>query len=265
MHTDHHDDPAPPLTDEQIEAFVTDGVVRLEAAFPTDLAEAGRQILWPDLDADPDEPATWTEPVVRLDQYTQEPFRRAATTPRLHAAFDQLVGAGRWQPRGSLGTWPVRFPHDADPGDAGWHVEASWVDDDGCQRMDVASTGRALLLLFLFSDVGERDAPTRIRLGSHPDVVRLLAPAGRAGREFFELAAEAEDATAHRRVALATGNAGDVWLCHPFVVHAAQSHHGTRPRFMAQPPLLPAEGTGPDPASPMYRAIEHALGSADPG
>ena len=34
----------------------------------------------------------------------------AANTPRLHAAFDQLVGPGRWLPRGSLGTFPVRFP-----------------------------------------------------------------------------------------------------------------------------------------------------------
>jgi hypothetical protein len=31
-------------------------------------------------------------------------------------------------------------------------------------------------------------------------------------------------------------------LCHPFLVHAAQPHRGTRPRFMAQPPLLPAAG-----------------------
>ena len=34
--------------------------------------------------------------------------------------------------------------------------------------------------------------------------------------------------------------AGDVYLCHPFLVHAAQPHYGRRPRFMAQPPLYPA-------------------------
>ncbi len=36
-------------------------------------------------------------------------------------------------------------------------------------------------------------------------------------------------------VALATGEAGTVYLCHPFLVHAAQIHRGKRPRFMAQP------------------------------
>ena len=261
MTTDHAT-AHPPLTDDQVEAFVADGCVRLDAAFPRELADAGRTRLWADLDVDPDDPSTWTRPVVRLDQYTDEPFRRAATTPRLQAAFDQLVGPGRWQPRGSLGTWPVRFPHPDDPGDAGWHVEASWGDDAGNLRLDLHSTGRALLLLFLFSDVGADDAPTRVRLGSHLDVAPLLAPAGTAGREFFELAAEAEAASTHREIALATGRAGDVWLCHPFLVHAAQPHRGTEPRFMAQPPLLPTGRFEPDGPSPMEQAIRRAFDHA---
>ena len=153
----------------------------------------------------------------------------------------------------------MRFPSDEDPGDAGWHVEASWGDDAGKLRLDVQSTGRALLTLFLFSDVGRDDAPTRVRLGSHMDVVPLLAPAGRAGREFFELAAEAETASAHREVALATGRAGDVWLCHPFVVHAAQPHRGATPKFMAQPPLLPSGTYDLDGPSPVERAIRLGL------
>lgn len=38
---------------------------------------------------------------------------------------------------------------------------------------------------------------------------------------------------------LATGKAGTVSLCHPFLVHAAQRHRGMSPRFLAQPPLSP--------------------------
>ncbi len=37
------------------------------------------------------------------------------------------------------------------------------------------------------------------------------------------------------------GLAGDVYLCHPFLVHAAQSHLGTTPRFLAQLPLYSTE------------------------
>ena len=35
----------------------------------------------------------------------------------------------------------------------------------------------------------------------------------------------------------AIGSAGDVYLCHPFLVHAAQVNRGRLPRFIAQPPL----------------------------
>ena len=44
-----------------------------------------------------------------------------------------------------------------------------------------------------------------------------------------------------RPLALATGQAGTVYLCHPFLIHAAQMHRGEEPRFMAQPGLAPSE------------------------
>jgi hypothetical protein len=199
---------------------------------------------------------------VRLGDYAQEPFRAAANTPRLHDAFDALVGTGAWLPRGGLGTFPVRFPSDDAPGDDGWHIDASFPGDDSADflsyRVNAASKGRALLMLFLFSDVGDDDGPTRIRAGSHLDVPPILEPAGEDGLAFMELAREAVPATGHRPLAYATGRAGDVYLCHPFLVHAAQEHHGTRPRFMAQPPLAPS---GPLPgSSPVRVAIERGLG-----
>lgn len=181
--------------------------------------------------------------MIRLGNYADAPFREAANTPALHAAFDQLVGAGRWQRPGALGTFPVRFPSDADPGDVGWHIDVSFETDNPdfmSWRANVRSKGRALLMLFLFSDVGEEDAPTRIRIGSHLAIARELAPAGEEGLTLGALAANGFAETADLPEALATGTAGTVYLCHPFLVHSAQPHHGTRPRFMAQPPLLPA-------------------------
>jgi hypothetical protein len=92
-------------------------------------------------------------------------------------------------------------------------------------------------MLFLFSDIGENDAPTRIRAGSHLDMARYLAPAGEAGMSHLVL----DRMGAGRPEVLATGEAGTVYLCHPFLVHAAQMHRGSVPRFLAQPPLHPAE------------------------
>lgn len=246
------------LDDAQIQRFIEDGFIRLEQAFPRALADEAREILWRDTGCDPHNPATWTQPVIRLGGYDQEPFQKAANTPLLHAAFDQLVGAGRWEPRYGLGTFPIRFPHPDDPGDAGWHADASFAGEDGSWRLNLQSKGRALLMLFLFSDVGAADAPTRIRVGSHLDVPRLLEPAGEAGLSYLELGAKL-DATAHRPLALATGEAGTVYLCHPFLIHAAQLHQGTTPRFIAQPPLYPAEPLQLQRADNTYSPVEIAI------
>jgi phytanoyl-CoA dioxygenase PhyH len=108
-------------------------------------------------------------------------------------------------------------------------------------RINARSRGRALLMLFLLSDVGPDDAPTRIRVGSHRIIARELEPHGEAGLSLRELAANGFASTAECEAVLATGDAGTVYLCHPFLVHAAQPHRGTRPRFLAQPPLLPSQ------------------------
>ena len=197
------------LTDIQVQEFIANGFVRLDQAFPGALADEGRELLWRDTGCDPHDPTTWRQPVVRLGDYAHPPFRQAANTPLLHAAFDRLVGEGRWLPRPSLGTFPIRFPSRDEPADTGWHAEASFQGDDGSWRLNVESKGRALLMLFLFSDVEEEDAPTRIRVGSHLDVPRVLEPAGDAGLSFIELA-ENLNTTADRQVALATGGAGGV-------------------------------------------------------
>ena len=229
------------FSNQQIEDFIINGFVRIDNAFSKETASEVRDILWKGLPCDRNNPATWTQPVVRLGMYSQEPFIQSANTPILHTAFNQLVGTGNWLPRGSMGTFPVRFPSNEDPGDTGWHVDASFPGEDVNNffdwRVNFRSKGRGLLMLFLYSDIGENDAPTRIRLGSHLDVARLLKPEGEAGLSFMDLAGKL-DSLPHREEVLATGDAGTVYLCHPFVVHAAQPHHGVEPRFLAQPPLV---------------------------
>ena len=255
----------PVLSPDQVDQFVGDGFVRLEEAFPRALADECRDLLWRQVEAETgareDAPQTWTRPVHRIAGRADAPFRRAATTDRLHGAFDQLAGPGAWVPRAGLGTFPIRFPHPDDPGDASWHVEGSFAGPGGEVRLNVASRGRALLLLFLFSEVTEADAPTKVRPGSHRVAARLLAPYGDEGAEFFAFAREAVPATDHLPTAYATGAPGDVVIVHPFLVHSAQLHHGTRPRFMAQPPLLPSGLPGLDAAvpAPVVRAVRDAV------
>lgn len=248
------------LSEAEIASFVNQGFVRLDGAFPRALADEGRNVLWRAAGLSPDRPEMWTQPVVRLSGVTAPCLVAAATTPRLCGAYDALVGAGRWAVPAVLGTFPVRFPSAEPPGDDGWHIDVSFgleAPDFMDWRVNVASRGRALLMLLLFSDVGPDDAPTRIRIGSHRHIARALAPHGKEGRSLRDLAADGFASTAGCDEALAVGEAGTAYLCHPFLVHAAQAHRGRVPRFMAQPPLLPVGDL--DPECPVQVTIREAL------
>ena len=252
------------LTSRQVQNFIDDGFVKIEKAFSPDLARQCRSELWADIGLSPDEPESWIQPVVRVGSKASPPFVDAANTPPLRRAYDQLVGEDRWLAPKGLGTFPIRFPSPESPGDDGWHVDMSFGDDDPDfmeWRANVKSSGRALLMLFLFSDVGPDDAPTKIRKGSHAIIARELLPYGDAGATLRQLSANGYASTEDCEVELATGAAGTVYLCHPFLVHAAQPHRGERPRFMAQPPLLPKGEFDPAlPSSPVQVAIRRACG-----
>lgn len=252
------------LSADEVERFVSDGFVYLPEAFPRALADDCRAFLWRETGVDPDDPATWTRPVIRLNGYGGELFNAAANTPALHEAFDQLVGAGRWVPRTGLGTFPIRFPHPDDPGDAGWHMEGSFsIEGEQGYCLNLRSKGRALLMLFLFSEVGPDDAPTRIQVGSHLDVPPFLAPAGDRGMSGMAACTAMHAAgklySPDRKLARATGHPGDVYLCHPFLIHAAHPHRGREPRFMAQPPLDPVAPLDLRRADGAYSPVERAV------
>jgi hypothetical protein len=253
------------LNSIQIQHFINQGFIKIENAFSKEIAEECRNILWKDTGCKSDDPSTWKQPVIRLGDYKQKPFKKVANSPLLHAAFDQLVGEERWMPRNSLGTFPIRFPGDEEPGDTGWHVDGSFpgndINDFSSWRINIYSKGRALLMLFLFSDVAEFDAPTRIRTGSHFDVARLLEPAGEKGMAFLELAKKLF-ITEGKEEVNATGSAGTVYLCHPFLVHAAQKHRGNLPRFLAQPPLHSAKDFQLQRLDGNYSPVEIAIRNA---
>jgi hypothetical protein len=254
------------LNKKEIEQFILNGFIRIENAFSQELADAVVDILWNDLPFDRSNPSTWIEPVIRLGMYSQRPFVESLNTQKLTLAFNQLIGEGRWIPCRSVGTFPIRFPSDQPPNDTGKHVDASFPENDHGNyfewRVNVKSKGRALLMLVLYSDISEDDAPTVIYEGSHLDVAKLLSKKGDLGLSFIELATKIEGLP-KRKAIFATGKAGTVYLCHPFLVHSAQPHRGSTPKFMAQPPLLLRDELMVSDAgvclSPVEQAIRLAL------
>ncbi len=110
--------------------------------------------------------------------------------------------------------------------------------------------------------MGEADAPTRMAIGSHLAIPSILEPAGETGMSGDESFSRVRPSVMCRAVVHATGRAGDVFLCHPFIVHTATwPHRGTTPRMMAQPGIYVEDGfaiDGSDP-SPVARAIVAGL------
>jgi hypothetical protein len=231
------------LTDEEVAGFGRDGFVVVRGAVDRPVMDSCVDVIWQELEGQGirrDDAGSWTAPVVRInspeDGDEGRPFVEAGTAAPLWEAYDQLIGPDKWWKRqGMGGTIPVRFPHPADPMDTGWHIEASyWNGTDW--RANIRSRERGLLAIFLLTDVGPDDAPTRIRVGSHVDAARVLAPAGDDGMAPGESGPLIAEASADRPVVEATGAAGDVFLCHPFLVHAASwPHRGTTPRMITQP------------------------------
>jgi hypothetical protein len=223
------------LTQDQIDEFISDGYTIVREAFPASVAEAIREFLWTELAAlgtHRDDPSTWTKAVVHITKtYTQEPFA-SAWTKTLLAAFDDVVGEGRYMAPVGLGWWPVSFPHFASapwaPPTEGWHI-------DGIQfHHHVDSPDQGLLPLFILSDIKPHGGGTAVSAGSHRLTARILAEAEPDGLHHRELT---NRVLAHpvENVRELTGNAGDVVLVHPFVLHARSPNTGDAVRFICNP------------------------------
>lgn len=288
------------LTGEQVAQFESDGYVKLEQAFPHENALAAQNFLWERLAAlgvHKDDPETWHEPMVHIKEAYKDPVFQACQTDRLTGAIEDLVGRDRWAGKGQpayWGWWPVNFAVGADKP---WTVPTGGWHWDGIQfRHSVDAPDQGLLLLPMFSATGPRGGATLIASGSHRPVARLLAqhPEGMDIHEAIRLANETypwlsaltgrgdgptdrvtyfmeqdgvDDTGQPLRVVEATAAPGDVYLCHPFLYHAASQNHSRVPRFMCNrtTPLrdrLNVRSLTPA-SSPVERSIYHALTEAD--
>lgn len=253
------------LGEVDLDAFERDGYVAVRGAVDATVATACREAIWEAAahrGIRESDPATWPA-VMEIDSLDGGPFAAAGASPAVAAGCDALVGRRRWTaPIHPGAAVVVRFPSEA-RANAGYHIEGSY-DGPGGYWANVRSKARGLLALFLFSDVGPDDAPTRLVRGSHLFVASSLAPHGDAGT-----LADAElwrPSVLCRPVDHATGEAGDVYLCHPFIVHTATwPHRGTAPRMIAQPAVHLPDGfdlDGSDP-SPVAKAILAGIAMTD--
>jgi hypothetical protein len=261
------------LSKAQIEQFMELGWVRLEQAYSEKDALAAQNYVWTQVEKRGvlrDDPGTWTQPMVRMNENYDTPEFRACKTERLRDAIEDLIGEGRWairdQPIG-WGWWPVNFSSGAerewDVPTEGWHI-------DGIHNPQyIDSPEQGLLLLCMFSEVGPGGGGTLVAECSHNIVANVLAehPEGLSVKEVMAHACEhpwlaeltgkvpntdpsrvnrfmnevcVDGSGNHLRVVETTGGPGDVIIGHPFVYHAASQNKSGNPRFMCnnQAPLI---------------------------
>jgi len=239
--------------------FQEHGFVRVPGAFPRADAAAMESRVWKWLErkygARRDDPTTWTaaNPTGLQGLKSQAVFD-AIGSDTLCAALDELVGAGRWERPREWGGFLVTFPSGGR-----WAVPTRVWHTDFDFRGPADPPRGALVFSFL-SDVPAGAGGTLAVAGSHRLIARFVAARPTAGREKMkvtrttflasdpwlrELTAPADaEGRSERlmqpslvagvsvRVVELTGDAGDVVIGHPWLLHAGAPNCGSAPRLM---------------------------------
>ncbi|KAI9909537.1 hypothetical protein PsorP6_014804 [Peronosclerospora sorghi] len=216
-----------PLDPASIDAFIRDGFVVLRAAFLRSSAHTCRELLWHRLanDGITKDPSTWVERHGIAELYSKEDHAVYGDmlSRRLTRAIDQLCGTNRWK-RFDLGWWMITFPVQAEPP---WGAAGKWHVDGASYQHHVDSKESGLVAIFLLSDIGPTEGGTALAVGSHKRVAKLLQQSEPHGMKGGTLSYQARQLQG-QEIREVTGQAGDVVLLHPFLLHARSKNLGRK-------------------------------------
>jgi hypothetical protein len=256
------------LDSEQIDRFREEGCVVLHDCFGREDAQALVADAYRQLGYAPDDPATWEKELAFLypSASVAVPLREFA--PKAWEAICTLIGGEERaaNPNVGVGQWVINFSRGKDepweppsPRVKGWHIDGNFF------RHFLDSPEQGLLVVPLFSDVGERGGGTVFAADSVPVVSRFLAehPEGVRPDEFDSPALVAQ-CRVFRQIA---GRVGDVALMHPFMLHSFSQNHSGRPRFITnlcvslkEPMRFDHTDHAAEDLSPVEQAILRGLG-----
>jgi hypothetical protein len=241
--------------------FVRNGYVVVRNAFSKDIADAVCEQAWAELadrhGVDRKDPSSWQGSgypngvlgYVRT-QGSDRRIRLKTDAPRALASQADLVGgAARLPHNGSTLAW-----HDNVIGNFGRADDPSWEPPSPHQRgwhkdgwhfrHFLDSPEQALVTVPLYADVLPQSGGTVVAADSIGPVARLLAdnpqglhPDGVQGSGYL-IPGLIEQCSHFEEL---TGNAGDLVLLHPFVLHRVAVNPTQRPRFIANHALVLSE------------------------
>jgi hypothetical protein len=246
------------LTDEQAAHFLEHGYVVVHDCFSIEAAEELTASIWTRLGYDPDDQSTWAEPSIHMPSHRQLDVKEFAPKAWL-AACDLVGGADRVDGTFAWGDgFIVNLYQGADqPWEPASADSPGWHKDGDFFRHFLDSPEQGLLTLVLWSDVEHQGGATFVAKDSVGPVARYLAdhPEGVLPTEFptRELVGQCTD------FAEATGRVGDVFLLHPFILHAKAQNTRRLPRFITNPPVHLSQPMSFDRVDDDYSLVELAI------
>jgi hypothetical protein len=248
----------------QREHFVQRGYVRVPGCFTREAAAELTASVWTRLGYDPDDQSTWIEPSIHMPTHRQLDVEEFA--PRAWQAACELVGgAERIRRPFAWGDGFIVNLHegadrpwaDASSSSPGFHKDGDFF------RHFLDSPEQGLLTLVLWSDVEHQGGATFVAADSVGPIARFLAehPEGVLPNAFSAagIINQCSDFVE------ATGEVGDVYLLHPFILHAKAQNVRRLPRLITNPPvhlLEPMRFDRPEPheQSLVEQAVLRGLG-----
>lgn len=202
-----------------------------------------------------EDPASWAAAAVYgMQGMKREAVFDAIGSDTLCAALDELVGAGRWERPRDWGSFLVNFPS------AGRWTVPSRVWHTDFDFRGPADPPRGALVFSFLSDVPAGAGGTLVVAGSQRLIARFVAARPAAGREKMKVtrtafmasdpwlreltSTEPAEDRAERlmqpslvtgipvRVVELSGEAGDVVIGHPWLLHCPAPNCGSTPRLM---------------------------------
>lgn len=241
------------ITREEAECFVANGFVVIKGAFSKDHASRIAAQAWRELEidhgVDQNDPGTWARRgrgpgpsgYARLRGSDQQHRLRSLAPRAFQAQLDVVGGAHRFPQNGEQLAWGEGVVSNLGiEDDPRWQPPAArqpgWHKDGWHFRHFLNSPEQALVTVPLYSDVQPKSGGTYLAVdsigpvarlmldspeGIHPDSVQgggyLIPGLVEQCREFAEL----------------TGEAGDMALLHPYMLHRVSINPSARPRFIA--------------------------------
>jgi len=246
------------LTDDQVEEFLERGYIHLRGVIPDEFIETVTQGLWTRLGYDKDDPTTWEEARIHTPKRRRWSLRDVA--PKVWGATCDLVGGAERVDEPIL--WSDSFVVNLGIGaDEPWHEPSvsrpGWHKDGDFFRHFLDSPEQGLLTFALYSDVRSKGGATMVLPESVGAVARYLAehPEGVLPKDidYPPMLAQCHE------VVEATGDAGDVYLLHPFMFHAASQNVLRHARVISNPAMRLRQPMRFDRADGDYSPVERGV------